>query len=249
MSKQLAMHVLVRTLVLCGLALLMWPGPASACSCAIAPACTAFYAADAVFIGQAEVEKTGPGSQRARFRIDESFRGPASKGGLIEIVAKGIGGSCDFEFVDGVRYLVYARKRPDGGWGAFLCGRTVVLDSNADEDLALARSIARNPSGPGRVHGNASIGEPTGRGYSIGTGTLAGISVSLRNDDQTFTVETDPRGMFEFPSVLPGRYTLTVRLSPRFEPVPPATVTVAGAGACAIHSIVAVRRRFSPISD
>ncbi|HYN09440.1 MAG TPA: hypothetical protein VES67_18800 [Vicinamibacterales bacterium] len=78
------------------------------------PVCGAFWEADLVFTGRADVTPLGPGAQRARFRVEESFRGPQR--GIVEIVARGIGGSCAYAFVDGTRYLVYARRAPDGTW-------------------------------------------------------------------------------------------------------------------------------------
>lgn len=232
----------VRLVMLLWLAILVPTRTATACSCAMPPACSAFYNADAVFIGQAEVVKTGARSQRARFRVEESFRGAASKGGTIEIVGKGIGGSCAYEFVDGSRYLVYATKQPDGTWGAFLCGRTMVVDTKAEADVELARWIARNPSGSGRVAGSASIAERRARGANVSIAPLAKTSITIRSDTQSFTTETDSRGSFEFKDVPPDRYTLTVRLSPQFEAFTPMTITVAGPGACALYGIDVIRR-------
>ena len=233
---------LIRLTLLCGAGLLALARPAQGCSCAMPPACSAFYHADAVFIGQAEVVKTGAGSQRARFRIEESFRGTASKGRVIEIVGKGIGGSCAYEFVDGSRYLVYATKQPDGTWGAILCGRTMVLDTKSEADVELARWIARNPSGAARVSGSASIAERRARGAKVSLAPLAKTSITIRSDTQSFTTETDSRGSFEFKNVPPDRYSLTVRLSPQFEAFTPMTITVEGPGACALHGIDVIRR-------
>ena len=194
-----------------------------------------------MFIGQANVVGTGPGSQRTRFRIEESFRGPAS--GDIEIVSKGIGGSCDFEFKNSSRYVVYAKRTSGGIWLASICSRTALLDDDSvADDLVFARQIVKNPAGPGRVLGSVSIGERDSRGIVIGTGVLPGASVSIRNADHAFTIETDLRGNFEF-AVPSGQYTLTLRVPSQFEPAAPATVTVPGAGACVTHSFSVVRRR------
>ena len=89
------------------------------------PVCHTFWEADSVFIGRAEVTSLGPGAQRSRFEVEESFRGPT--GGVIEIVGRGIGGSCAYGFVQGTRYLVFARRAPDGTWSASMCGSTAPL--------------------------------------------------------------------------------------------------------------------------
>jgi hypothetical protein len=100
----------------------------------------AFSEADRVFTGRAEVTPLGPGAQRTRLRVEESFRGPA--GGVVEIVARGIGGSCAYAFVHGTRYLVFARRAPDGTLRAFFCDPTAPVDQ-AGEALAFLRRGGR----------------------------------------------------------------------------------------------------------
>jgi hypothetical protein len=234
------MSRLLRLTILCVVVLVAPSRPAAACSCGMPPACTAFWQADAVFIGRAQVTQAGAGTQRTRFRIEERFRGPDLD--VIEIVSKGIGGSCAFEFVDRSLYLVYANRLQEGGWGASLCSRTMVLDGNADEDLAFARSIARNPAAGGRVYGSASIAERRPEGGLLAIASLASTSVTIQSHNHTFTVQTDARGQYEFNDVPPARYTLTVRLSPRFETFRPVVLTVKGPGACALYGIAVLRR-------
>jgi hypothetical protein len=72
--------------------------------------------------------------------VEESFRGPA--GGVVEIVARGIGGSCAYAFVHGTRYLVFARRVPDGTLRAFFCDPTAPVDQ-AGEALAFLRRGGR----------------------------------------------------------------------------------------------------------
>jgi hypothetical protein len=231
----------VRLALVCGLALIVGSRDADACSCALFPPCAAFSQADAVFVGVAEVVPTGKDSQRARLRIEEVFRGDLSKGSVIEIAGKGFGGSCDFAFADGSRYIVYARNLPDRGWNTTFCSRTKLVDEAA-EDLEFVRRIASDPRGPGRVEGSAWIAERDPRGEVREVSPLAETSVSIRSDTHTFTVETDPRGAFTFDGVPAGRYTLSVRLSPQFEPLTPVTITVAGPATCLTHKITVLRR-------
>jgi hypothetical protein len=129
------MSTSIRVAILCSVALAVPARPASACTCATQPISVAFWQADRVFTGRAEVTPLGPGAQVARFRTEETFRGPR---GVVEIVARGIGGSCAYAFVHGTRYLVFARRAPDGTWRAVFCDPTAPIDQ-AGEGLAFAR--------------------------------------------------------------------------------------------------------------
>jgi hypothetical protein len=133
------METILRVAILCAAALIVDLRPAFACTCALRPVSTAFREADRVFTGRAEVTPLGRGAQRTRFRIDESFRGP---GGVVDILATGIGGSCAYAFEHGTRYLVYARRAHDGTWRAFFCDPTAPLDQ-AREGLDYARRFGR----------------------------------------------------------------------------------------------------------
>jgi hypothetical protein len=232
---------LVRLALVCGLALIVGSRDADACSCALFPTCAAFSQADAVFVGVAEVVPTGKDSQRARLRIEEVFRGDLSKGGIIEIVGKGFGGSCDFEYRDGSRYIVYARNLPDRGWNTTFCSRTKLVDEAA-EDLECVRRIASDPRGPGRVEGSAWIAQRDPQRAVRELSPLAETTVSIRSDTHAFTVETDPRGAFTFEGVPAGRYSLSVRLSPQFEAFTPVTFAVAAPATCLTHKITVLRR-------
>ena len=106
------------------------------------PASVAFREADLVFVGQAHVTPLGRGAQRARFRVEELFRGPSRR--VVDIVARGIGGSCDFAFTHGIRYIVFARLRPDGTYASFFCDPSAPLDQVRETlDRSLASVCAR----------------------------------------------------------------------------------------------------------
>jgi hypothetical protein len=134
------MNTITRTAIICLVTLVSLARPASACTCAMRTVAVAFSEADRVFTGRAEVTPLGPGAQRTRFRVEESFRGSA--GGIVEIVARGIGGSCAYAFVDGTRYLVFARRAPDGTLRAFFCDPIAPVDQ-AGEALAFLRRGGR----------------------------------------------------------------------------------------------------------
>ena len=224
--------------LLCLLTLLIPARAAFACSCAVVSICSAYWDADRVFVGRAEVTPLGPGAQRTRFRIDESFLGAA---GVVEIESRGIGGSCAYGFVDGTRYVVYARQAEDGKWHASICSRTAPLDQ-ASEDLRFARTVAKASRGAGSVSGSAVIAESLPNGGVVGTMPLSGATVTLRNDERVLTAETNLQGIYEFKQVPPARYTLSIRVTPQFEPAPSTTVTVKGAGACVAHGFMVMRR-------
>jgi hypothetical protein len=134
------MSTTTRAAIICLVTFVSPVRPASACTCAMRTVAVAFSEADRVFTGLAEVTPLGPGAQRTRLRVEESFRGPA--GGVVEIVARGIGGSCAYAFVHGTRYLVFARRVPDGTLRAFFCDPTAPVDQ-AGEALAFLRRGGR----------------------------------------------------------------------------------------------------------
>ena len=82
-----------------------------------------------------------------RFVVEEWLRGERVGPG-ITTVSRGIGGSCDYGFDQGTRYLVHANRRPDGEWNVFLCGGTAPL-AQATADLSTSatrwRTLAQAP--------------------------------------------------------------------------------------------------------
>jgi hypothetical protein len=192
-----------------------------------------------VFTGRAEVTPLGPGAQRARFRVEESFRGP--EGGVVEIVGRGIGGSCAYAFVDGTRYLVYARRGTDGTWSSYFCDPTVPLDQ-ASEGLAFARGVARDSRRGGSIFGSVLVAEPVSDGTLGLRPPLSRLAVSARGGARVFSASTDSTGRYEFRDVAPGQYILTVSASTGIVPIPPATIQIKGPGACVVHVVTAVQR-------
>jgi hypothetical protein len=227
------MNVIIRVAMLCVVAVAGFGRPASACSCASRPACAAFWEADRVFVGRAEVTPLGPGAQRARFRIEEAFRGPA---GVIEIVARGIGGSCAYAFVHGTRYFVYARRAPDGTWSSFYCDPTAPVDQ-AGESLAFARGVARDSRRGGSIFGSVLIAERARAGQVELPAPLSRATIVIRDGAQTLSTMTDSQGQFAFNDVAPRRYQLTVSAVPGVAPIPPAIVQIKGPGACVVHTV------------
>jgi len=233
------MNAYIRVAMLSVLAVAVSCRPASACSCAMRPACATFWEADLVFVGRAEVTPLGPGAQRARFGVEEAFRGPT--GGVVEIVGRGIGGSCAYAFVHGTRYLVFARRAPDGTWSSFFCDPTTPLDQ-AGEGLAFARGVARDNRGLGSLFGSVSIAERARDGQVGLPAPLGRVTIAIRAGTLARSTTTDAEGQYAFKDLPPGRYTLTVSELPGVDPIPPAAIQIKGPGACVVHNVTAMRR-------
>ena len=232
------MSTLIRIAMLCFITLVASARPVSACSCAALPVCATFWEADRVFIGRAEVTPLGPGAERTRFEVEESFRGPA---GVVEIIGRGIGGSCNYGFVDGTQYVVFARRGADGTWSSSLCGSTAPL-AQAGEAITFARGIAREKSRGGSVSGSVLLAERLGTGRFGAHSPMNGATVVMREGTRELSATTDSMGQFEFKNVAPGSYTIAVSAMPAVEIIRPATIDIKGPGACVIHGLTAVKR-------
>ena len=230
------MSRIIRLAMLCCVAFAACEGTADACSCALRPVCAAFWDADRVFTGLAEVTASGKAWQTTRFRVEESFRGSA---GVVEIVARGIGGSCAYAFVHGTRYLVFARRAPDGTWSALYCDPTAPLDQ-AGEGLAFARAVGRDTRRGGSLSGSVSVVERASDGQIRSTSPLSGATIFLRGEAREFTAETDSKGQYSLNDIAPGHYTLRIRAPSAVEPGP-ARIEIKGPGACATHVVTISR--------
>ena len=71
---------------------------------------------DTIFVGKVIAMEKGatPLAADARFIAEESFRGTVAAGS--EIVIHSDGSNCNYPFVEGASYLVYATKNPQDGF-------------------------------------------------------------------------------------------------------------------------------------
>ncbi len=224
-------------LILIALAAFFTPEAAHACSCAKLRPCWTFWTADVVFIGRAQsvVQKT-PGDQVARFVVEEWLRGE-KVGSEITTISRGIGGSCDYGFDQGTRYLVHASRRPDGTWSVSLCGGTAPIEQAAD-DLKYIRDALAHP-GPGTVTGMAILNIDQGERKL--SRPIGDARVVLQSSRQEWTTRTDKEGSYRFEAVPPGDYTLMVEAPTGHQPIKPKRIAV-GKDACAHHSLFTIKR-------
>lgn len=193
---------LISFLSLSALTLLSFAGQVSACTCYEhgVPPCAAYGRADAVFVGVVVDIKTPPEdtasfSDRAivRFTIEEAYKGV--KGSEVEIATLW-GTSCDYRFVKGERYLVYAhRDKASGRLENQPCDRTTHF-SHADEDLSYIRGLSKG------AREQFILGKVVEQRYI----PLPGIKITVEGAGKKYTAVTDDEGNFEVSLARAGIY-------------------------------------------
>jgi len=195
-----------------------------ACSCASSgPPCQAAFQVDAIFAGRVQSisplpdddlpplrpgEARIPRTVRVDFVAVQGFRG--LEAATVSVLTAGSGPACGYTFKKGERYLVYAKRQPDGKeLVTGICSRTRLL-AEADEDLRFLQSLSLSNNARARVYGtithwerNLSSGEP--KDY----GPVSDVFVSVVGAGGTFSASTDDRGQYEL-TVRPGKYEITV---------------------------------------
>jgi hypothetical protein len=136
--------------------------------------------------------------------------------------------SCDYRFSEGQRYLVYARRMPDGRWTASDCSGTKPADE-AIEDLAFIQSVPGLPPG-GRIYGDAQRVRRAATGTSEPEVTpLAGLRATFTNDRAQYEIVSGADGRFDI--VVPaGTYTARPGIPTTLKAYYPRTLTVADRG-------------------
>lgn len=211
------------TLLLC----VSSPDLAGACDCSGQPTCATTWDADLVFVGTAtRVSEPSARVEDTEFAIEEWLRGERVVA-KITLHSEGIGFSCDYDFMPGVKYLVMAHRRA-GVWTAALCGGTRPFPS-AESTVNEIRNAIRSRA-PGTVSGgvffDAFPDERIG-----GNVPIVGAAVTLRAVSDRLSVTTDAKGAFRLAPVPPGVYQLIVSVPSNATPVPSQRLVV-GADAC-----------------
>jgi hypothetical protein len=143
------------------------------------------------------------GSPVARFKVEEAFAGVR----VAEIEISGGGSTCDYDFKQGERYLVYAYQNSDDKtFHTNICSGTAPI-SEAKDALTYLRGIIKLPSG-GTVFGEINR-ERKRTGKSEPTfEPVPKAEVILETGGRRFRAVSDANGKFELRGIPQGRYTV-----------------------------------------
>lgn len=175
-----------------------------------------YWSNDAVFTGQVvEISSATPDkpvylSQKVvHFSVDKAFKGV--EGRTVEVVTNPSTPSCGYDFKQGQRYFVYAKRDKDGKLKEWLCGPTVPLEAAA-RDLAYAEEVLR-----GGVKGASIVGAVIKYERSdvkdYGTRTpVSGVAVVLEQNEELAKTVTNSEGKYEFHGLSTGTYRVRAAL-------------------------------------
>ncbi len=141
------------------------------------------------------------GATAAHFKIVESFLGIEEA----EVDIFGGGTTCDYYFKEGVQYLVYAYRSPDGKTlHTNICAGTDPL-SEAGAHVAYLRGLK------GRRSGSVFSGRITQQFYNLRKQQLdgrpsQGTLVTIESEGRRLRAKTNSRGEFAFAGLSKGRY-------------------------------------------
>ena len=194
---------------------------ALACSCHFggsAP-CQEFWRVDAVFAGtvvgssQIYVDEGGykHDMRLLRLTVDQPIRG--MQAAEVEVLTGLGGGDCGYGFKMGQRYLVYAyREEKSKRLSTSICTRTRLL-SEAEDDFAFIKALPTS-SAQGLVFG--MVGK---RNHHWKEGDqwylpVADAELEIEGEDAKYHAQSDAKGNFRVENVLPGKYTVKLKLPP-----------------------------------
>ena len=200
---------------------------AHACLCPLIEPDVAYQNAPLIFTGTVEKitehkSESGRDGQRdlpivegrtIRFSVEEYFKG--SGAAEIDLRARRIS-SCDFNFEEGKRYLVYAARESDSGeLVAQSCSRTGFIGDYTIPDISYLRRVSSGEQPTmlyGFVYKNSPESAKRGQPESLGE-SLADLSVFIEGDGIRIELRTDARGYFETFDLPAGRYRVTTPLT------------------------------------
>jgi hypothetical protein len=181
-------------------------GIARACLCQNpGPPCAVYSKAASIFVGQvsevAEVQRDPQENFQylgVRFSVEETFKGVVTSEKEILTVS---GGTCDFGFEKGKKYLVYAfRGAPGGKLMTGICKRTQELSPRSAEDLDFLRSLSKG------VPRSSIFVLALDAGIKGPRIPLEGIEIIVKGGGTRYRGVTDREGRFEITPVRPGDY-------------------------------------------
>jgi protocatechuate 3,4-dioxygenase beta subunit len=120
--------------------------------------------------------------------------------------------SCDYRFEPGRRYVIYAKRTPEGRWSTASCTGTKRIEEAA-ADLDYFAGL-RTAAPTGRVYGSIEriLLDPNDR-TKIQTVPAAGVSVTLTSSVKEISITTDREGKLDT-AVPPGEYTIAPAVPP-----------------------------------
>lgn len=189
---------------------------AFACFCPREKPCAYMAGADAVFIGTATKTQMvvsenilAPSSavstsvisnetQQTRFNVEKSFIGVTEQ----EIEVSGGGTTCDFDFTEGGRYLVFAERSSDGRtlFTSFCMGTTSEKEAQNEGTISFLEKNISKPSG-GVFEGIVGIwnGKP-----------LSKVKIGIKSETNKLQTFTRKNGSFTLKGIPQGKYTLNI---------------------------------------
>ena len=208
-----------------GVAALVWPAQAHACSCGgTSSSLVAIRGADLVFVGTvAKVQRPSPRSQTnpdgsvgvslspgpvlTTFDVAHTYLGPAER----HVVIVGNGANCDVPFGEGEVWLVYARAH-DGQFITSKCTRTR-LRARASSDLVYLDALEQKRP-HGIVYGDVLRRIARANGESALQGLFEPLQVVAVRDGRRTEITTDPGGAYQL-ALPPGDYDIWVERTGR----------------------------------
>ncbi|SEN38465.1 hypothetical protein [Lihuaxuella thermophila] len=131
---------------------LLFPLKADACSCVpTGPPRQEMAESDAVFSGKVIRISEESMQKRVIFHVDSVWKGIETS--EVMVVTHSQEPACGYPFVEGERYLVYARVHDQGEWTTSICSRTKLYSSAKDDlqELGTGKPPSKHPE-PDPVH-------------------------------------------------------------------------------------------------
>jgi len=199
--------IIISTILLLSLS---WAASVFACSCIGSPTpCSSYAAAKAVLIGSVrsvEAWTDGNDGEIAAVRkvyvlVEKTFKGSVGA----ELVLRSYNTSCDFDFKQGQRWLLYAYYDDQKKiWRISSCDRSTLIEEAAD-DLAFLQGL---PSATSTTRFSGVLRrdrKDTDEGPSRRV-PLVATKVNIIGASQTYEAFTDKNGVYEIFGLPPGLY-------------------------------------------
>ena len=193
--------------------------PACDCQFGGSAPCQEFWRVDAVFagtvVGSGEINVDEGGYKHTmrlvRLTVDQPVRGMQSA--EVDVLTGLGGGDCGYGFRMGQRYLVYAyREEKSKRLSTSICTRTRLL-SEAEDDFAFIKALPASGA-QGLVFG--TVGK---RNHHWKEGDqwylpVADAQLEIEGEGAKYHSQSDAKGNFRVENVLPGKYTVKLKLPP-----------------------------------